>query len=355
MAASAIEFDIPNAEVQRQLRLRRPKPPTERAELLRFTHSYVRAQWLISQGRLVAARQRGRPQDDASSRLLRMAGDLRFSAKLRLIACLGAVNVLYRIGRFQAALRTLVESSRLVHSVRDDVLKARYHLALAWSHSRGSSGPTSDQATLKALRIASKFAESGGDRATLGLLAYRTSMYLTKKGRHLEAIDQLVQALQAYLLTENYEGVEACCVNIGSFVHRLGERYYAEARRWLLTGIAISRWMRIGLDGAHGEMIMGKLYIEGNRKPELSMRWLKRAERIAEQAGNQVSLADVKMVLALWHQKYGSRRDEIDTLIQALGMFRKLRKFDCKQKETYMAHKFSEVWQDVLTAINTEG
>ena len=354
MAASAIEFDIPISEVQRQLRLRRPKPPTERAELLRFTHSYVRAQWLISQGRLVVARQRGRSQDNAYSKLLRMAGDRRFSAKLRLIACLGAVDVLYRIGRFQAALRTLVESSRLVHSVRDDVLKARYHLALAWSHSRGSSGPVSDQATLKALRFASKFAESGGDRATLGLLAYRTSMYLTKKGRHLEAINQLLQALQAYLLTENYEGVEACCANIGSFVHRLGGHYYAEARRWLLTGIAISRWMRIGLDGAHGEMIMGKLYIEGNRQPGLSWRWLKKAERIAEQAGNQVSLADVKMVLALWHQKYGLRRDEIDTLIQALRMFRKLKKFDCKQKELYMAHKFPEVWQDVVTVVNTE-
>jgi hypothetical protein len=112
--------------------------------------------------------------------------------------------------------------------------------------------------------------------------------------------------------------------------------------------------MRIGLDGAHGEMILGKLYIEGNRQPGLSLRWLKKAERIAEQAGNQVSLADVKMVLALWHQKYGLRRDEIDTLIQALRMFRKLRKFDCTQKELYMAHKFPEVWQDVLTVVNTE-
>jgi hypothetical protein len=179
-------------------------------------------------------------------------------------------------------------------------------------------------------------------------------MYLTKKGHHLEAINQLLQALQAYLLTENYEGVEACCANIGSFVHRLGEEYYAEARRWLLTGIAISRWMRIGLDGAHGEMIMGKLYIEGGRQPGLAFRWLKRAERIAERAGNQVSLADVKMVWAFWHQQFGSRVDEIDNLIQALRMFRKLRKFDCKQKELYMAHKFPEVWQEVVRIVNTE-
>jgi tetratricopeptide (TPR) repeat protein len=354
MAGPSIEFDIPIAEVQRRLRLRLPKPSVARAELLRFTLSYVRAQWLVSQGRLVATRQRNRTQDNAYSLLLRMAGDRHFSAKLRLIACLGAVDVLYDLGRFQAALKTLLQSAGLVQSARDNVLAARYNLALAWSHSRGSSGPASDQATLKSLRTATARAEDGGDRATLGLLAYRTSMYLTKKGHHLEAINQMLQALQAYLLTENYEGVEACCANIGSFVHRLGEDYYAEARRWLLSGIAISRWMRIGLDGAHGEMIMGKLYIEGGHQPALAFRWLKRAERIAERAGNQVSLADVKMIWAFWHQQFGSRVDEIDNLIQALRMFRKLRKFDCKQKELYMAHKFPDVWQDVVRAVNAE-
>lgn len=355
IAASAIEFDIPIAEVQRQLRLRRPEPPAQRAELLRFTLSYVRAQWLVFQGRLVAVRQRDRSQDNAYSRLLRMAGDRRFSAKLRLIACLSAVDVLYRIGRFQAALRTLVQSSRLVHSVRDDVLKARYHLALAWSHSRGSSGPASDLATLKALRTASAYAEDGGDRATLGLLAYRTSMYLTKKGQHVEAIGQLLLALQAYLLTEDYDSIQACCAIIGSVVHRLGEEHYTEARRWLLAGIAIARWMKIGLDDAHAEMILGKIYVENGHQPALAKWWLMRAERIAERAGNQVSQADIKMVWALWHQKFGTRPDEKSALIQALQLFRTLRQFDCKQKEIYMARKFPEMWQEVLKTVNTKG
>jgi tetratricopeptide (TPR) repeat protein len=354
VAGPSIEFDLSIAEVQRQLRLRRPKPVEERAELLRFTLSYVRAQCLVFQGRLIAKRQRDTLRDNAYSRLLRMAGDRRFSAKLRLIACLGAVDVLYRLGRFQAALNTLLQSAGLVRSARDNVLEARYHLALAWSHSRGSSGPASDQATLKALSTASAHAEDGGDRATLGLLAYRTSMYLTKKGHHIEAINQLLQALQAYLLTENYDAVLACCANIGSFVHRLGKEYYAEARRWLLTGIAIARWMKIGFDDAHAGMILGKIYVDSGRQPALAWRWLKRAERIAEQAGNQVSLADVKMVLALWYRQFGSRLDEINTLIQALRIFRMLRKFDCKQKELYMAHKFPEVWQEVVRDVNTE-
>jgi hypothetical protein len=81
---------------------------------------------------------------------------------------------------------------------------------------------------------------------------------------------------------------------------------------------------------------------------------LKRAERIAERAGNHVSLADLKMVWAFWHQQFGSRMDKIDHLIQALRMFSRLRKFDCKQKELYMEHKFHEVWQEVVRALNTE-
>jgi len=46
--------------------------------------------------------------------------------------------------------------------------------------------------------------------------------------------------------------------------------------------------------------------------------------------------------------------DKIDHLIQALRMFSRLRKFDCKQKELYMEHKFHEVWQEVVRALNTE-
>ena len=60
------------------------------------------------------------------------------------------------------------------------------------------------------------------------------------------------------------------------------------------------------------------------------------------------------MVLALWHQKFGTRPDEKSTLIQALRQFRTLRQFDCKQKEMYMARKFPEMWHEVLTTVNTE-
>jgi len=56
--------------------------------------------------------------------------------------------------------------------------------------------------------------------------------------------------------------MQAYCGDVGNVIHRLGPKHYKEASSWLLLGIAIARWMKIGRDDAHGEMIMGKIYTE---------------------------------------------------------------------------------------------
>jgi len=242
----------------------------------------------------------------------------------------------------------LMENHRLAEAVGDRVLKAHFYLALAWSHQRGASGTVTNGATERALSAARDFAENSGDRASLGLLAYRTSGYLTKKGKHEESISQLLYAVEAALVTGNYDGLQAYCNDVGSVIQRLGPKFYPEARCWLLLGIAIARWMKIGRDDAHGEMILGKIYTELGKKPKLARFWLQRAEQIAQHSGNQVNHADVKMVWTFWHQRFGTRKDQVETLVQALLIFRSLRDFDCRQKERYMARKFPSVWQDVI-------
>ena len=353
LAPSAITFDSPVDEIAKRLRLNRPGRGTDSDQLLRFTLSYSRAQWLVFQGRLVATQEKRRGVDTAYERLLRLAGDSGYIPRLRLMACLAAVRVLFRLGRFQAARKTLAANSRLVEAADDRVLTAHYHLALAWSHMRGSSGGTSNRASEKALSAAREYAEDSGDRGSTGLLAFYTSMYLTKKGKHRESIEQLLQAVEAALITGNYDAVQAYCGDVGSVIHRLGPKHYKEARSWLLLGIAIARWMKIGRDDAHGEMILGKIYTELGKQPRLARFWLQRAERIAQRSGNQVNLADVKMVSAFWHQRFGTRKDQIETLGRALIMFRDLRDFDCRQKERYMARKFPSVWPDVIRFVES--
>jgi len=343
-----IEFDIPLGEVRKRLRLRRSPAAVHRDKLFRFTASYTRSQWLLFRGKLLSPKQ-DREAESAYKLLMSMASEQWFNPTLRLLARLGAGQVLFRLGRFGAARDTLLKTIPLAQRIPDRALKAQFYLALAWSYQRASSGPVSDRDVEKALTKATAYAEDSGDRAALGLLAHRTGGYLTKKGRHAESVNQYLLALEAFLITGNYDLVQASCGNLGSVIHRLGPAHYAEARRWLLLGTTIARWMRLGREDAHGEMILGKIHTErGNRAKAYVL--LKRAERIAERSGNQLNLADVKMVWAFWHQKFGTSKDERDTLVNALRIFRRLKDFDSRQKEKYMARKFPEVWAEVIEA-----
>jgi tetratricopeptide (TPR) repeat protein len=348
--ALSISFDLPLPVVRQRLRLRSEgEVLIERKAMLHFAGSYARAQWLFFQGKLVRQSGKDALTDDAYDRLLRMAEDTHhgYSANLRLLASISAADVLYRIGRFRVAREALVEKKTLLRQTSDLSLKARFHLSLAWAYQRSSTGKSSDRAVESALNRANFYAENSGDRAALGLLAYRKAGYLTKKRRIDEAADSFVHALEAYLITGNYYGIQATCAEIGSVIHRLGRKQYDEARRWLLLSIAIARLMNVGREDAHAEMILGKIYVERN-KQHLSQLMLKRAERIADKAGNLVNLADVKMVWAFWYQCYGTEEEQIATLVEAVRLFRSLSEFDVPQKENYMRHRFSEVWPEVL-------
>jgi tetratricopeptide (TPR) repeat protein len=343
-----IRFDIPVAEVKKRLRVRDARPVTDRERLFSFTGSFTRAQYLVFRGKLIPAPQR-KNAESAYEILMRLANSQRFTPTLRLLARLNAAQVFFRLGQFGAARNMLVETSPLARRVADRGLKAQFYLALAWSYQRASTGAVSDRQVEEALGRAAACAEDSGDRAALGLLGHRTGGYLTKKGRHLESINQYLLALEAFLITGNYDYVQATCGNLGSVIHRLGPLHYEEACRWLQLGMEIARWMHLGREDAHGEMILAKIYLEkGYRRKAHDL--LTRAELIAKQAGNRLNLADIKMVWGLWHQKFGTRAEEIDSLVNALNIFRNLKDFDFKQKGKYMARKFPDVWEAVLRA-----
>jgi len=348
VAPSKIEFDIPISEIEKRLRIKRGDVELPREELRGFVFRYAHAQWLFNQGKLVPIGEQVQTDRGAFSEFLHLTSDQGFRPRLQLIACIAALRVLFRLGRFGAAHRTLAQHSKLARSVNDPVLKAQYFLAVAWSRQRGGSGTSSNRSVENALSSARAFAEDSGDRASLGLLAYRTGGFLTKKGRHEEAILQFLYAVESAIVTGNFDAAQSYCAEVGSVIHRLGPDFYREARAWLLLGITICRWMMLGRDDAHGEMILGKIYAEVGKQPNLARFWLRRAERIAERSGNQLNSADVKMIWAFWHQRFGSRQDLVKSLGSALTIFRSLREFDCRQKERYMARKFPSVWPDVL-------
>jgi hypothetical protein len=346
--ALSVGFDIPVFEVRKRLQLRpRPTSAAKREELLEFALSYTRAQWLYFQGRLIEQPLKKVTGDSAFEMLMGISRVRSYGPTLRLLALLSAVDVLYRLGSFGYARQALLQNASLLRRTPDLSLKARFYLKLAWAYQRASTGRRSDRAVEAALREGASHAENSGDRDSLGLLAHRTGGYLTKKRLYLEAVNQYILALEAYLITGNYDMVQATCGNLGSAMHRIGPDYYPEVRRWLLLSLAIARWMRLGRDDAHAEMILAKTYIENGQR--FKSQWLlRRAERIADRAGNRVNLADTLMVWGFWYQRFGTREQQIITLVKALGMFRGLTEFDVPQKERYMADSFPEIWQEVL-------
>lgn len=353
LAPAEITFDIPIPEAEDRLRLRGTQAPIPREELYRFTHSYARAQWLLFQGKLLPSKAPAGKEESAHGILALMADDETFCPRLRLLACIAAVRVQFQLGRFGAAKETLEDNVPLLKQVNDLVLNANYYLELAWSHQRSASGTESNRATEDAISRARGFAEKSGDRATFGRLAYRMSGFLTKRGKHLASVDQLLSAIEAALVIGNFYELQAYCNDLGSVIHRLGPRFYKEAQQWIILGLDIAHRMGIENDNPHGEVILGKTYTElGDAK--LARKWLRTAEKMAMESKNPVTLADTKMVWAFWYQRFGTRKDQINTLVEALRMFRKLRKFDCRQKERYMARKFPSVWPEVLAQLRAQ-
>jgi tetratricopeptide (TPR) repeat protein len=350
-----ISFDITRTEVQQRLHLHYESEATKKKEkMLEFTVWYVRAQRLFFRGRLSSQTDRKAQLSDSAFEKLRvMAEDKQYTVTLRLVACLAAVEVLFRLGKIRAARETLKQNQQLLRRVADQSLRAQFYLKVAWARQRASSGAESNRAVESALARASAYAENCGDRACLGGWAYRMAGYLTKLRRHSEAVNHLMFALEAHLITGNFHLVQSTCAQIGSIQHRLGAKHYDEARKWLLASILIARWMSIGRDDSHGELILGKIYIEQGKT--FQSKWiLDRAERVARKARNSINLADVKMVHALWHKRFGTRKEQIRILVEAVRIYRSLHEFDAAQKEKYMSRKFPDVWDEVLERVEAE-
>jgi hypothetical protein len=349
--ALSIRFDVPLNSARQKLNLDVcDEPMSQREELLRFALLYARAQSLFFRGSLLPHAKENGPKINARDLLMSLVRSKSYNPTLRSLACLAAAELQYRIGDIAEGLRILFANERLFKGTPDLSIKAQFYLKQAWRYQRASSGKTSDREVKRALGKAAAVASASGDRMSLGLLAYRTGLFLTKKAHHEEAISQLIMALEAFLITGNFDMVQSACGNIGSVIHRLGVARYEEARRWLLTSMAIARWTDVGRDDAHAEMILGKIYVE-SKKPKKRLSWLllKRAERIAAHAGNAINLADTKMVQGFWHKRFGnSRKQYVATLAEALRVFESLPLFDRRQKKKYMAQSFEKVWDDAL-------
>ena len=351
VAPSKVAFDIPLDEVRRRLRLVDAAAIGSQDVYRQFTWRYVQAQTFIYEGRL---RSQGQEQKTSAYRICRqLAAWTRCPTNLRLLACIAAVNVQYRLGLFETAGQTLRSYRSLFKRATDESLKSRFYLAISWGQHRRASGAEANMRTESGLNAAAAFAGAAGDRTALGELSERIGGFHTKNGRHRESINTYLQALEYFLVAGNFDRVQACCCNIGSIMHRLDLPYYREARAWLYLSLRISHWMHLGRDGAHAEVILAKINIEENRR-QSARRWIQKAFRVAQNAPNPLDYADATLIDALWHQSFGKLDAEKQSLIEAVVRYRSLHNFNLAQKENYIKHKFPTIWKEVFEKAQAE-
>jgi tetratricopeptide (TPR) repeat protein len=371
LPAREIAFDVPVDKFVEEISPRRPDYARTRDSLLRFTEKYCRAESLFLQGWLVTmsrGRDRQKMLDAAGRRLAAwdeycaLARDDSFDASLRLLANLGAIRVMDRLGSFATVSARLRDCGALLKKVSDPGLVARYWITKARRDCRGTE--TSYQNALKAFAKAKGLSAKTRDLNLIGAIKDREGLLaLAKTQRRIEktkrpfnardytdyaqALTCLLEGLEARLLTENYDAIQASCFNIGNTLHRMGKQHLKEAEQWIRLSIDICKWMNLGRYEGISEIILAKIALESGDLPGFE-HWIKKGESVAANVGNAVDLYTSHIVRALYYQRQDQRKEAIEHLAQARDLYMNLSEYDRKTQERYVRRKFSDLWDEVL-------
>jgi len=343
LSPEAVRFDVPLETVAKRLGKTQPVHLNKKTLLL-FTERYSRAMSLLLTGRLSPnPRTKKRQQENAWDAFCALAEQSGLDARLRLMANLAAVRVLDSLGKFQAAASTLDECETLVKSVRDSAVAAKFFFANAWRYYRDGDHGAIDQNLTRAKALSAQSADS----ALTGTSADREGLYLSAKGKYDEALTCLLQGLDARLLTENFDAIQASCFNIGNTLHRMGEHYYGEAEQWLKLCVNICKWMHLGRYDALSEIILAKVTLESG-KTRSYLKWIKEAEKLTEQARNTTDMLWCHIIRAFYFQKQKKFEDAVKHLVNARRIYLGKQDFDQASLDTYLARKFPELWDEVV-------
>ncbi|MGH9765440.1 MAG: hypothetical protein ACREAC_31790, partial [Blastocatellia bacterium] len=113
----SISFDVALDDARAQVGVANAKPPN-RKQLLQFTEKYSRATSLFMEGYLsFDMHVRAKHQESALAGFSSLARQAGLDARLRVLAQLGAIRVLDRLGRYETVADRLDECKKLVRQV----------------------------------------------------------------------------------------------------------------------------------------------------------------------------------------------------------------------------------------------
>ncbi|MGH9829231.1 MAG: hypothetical protein ACREDR_38930, partial [Blastocatellia bacterium] len=266
-------------------------------------------------------------------------------ARLRVLAQLGAIRVLDRLGRYETVADRLDECKKLVRQVSDPVVAARFFLVNARRYQR-----LRDESWFQEnLALARKFAAKSPESLILGGCADQEGVHIAAQDKNKEALLYLIEGLNARLPTENFEAIQASCFNIGNTLHRMGERHYPEAQAWLELCANISSWMHLGRYEALAEIILAKIAVDLSNTEQYG-KWIEAAEEITARTHNATDQIWCHVIRAMDAQRAGNERSSVDHLVRARAIYTAQKENAHRTLDAYLSRKFPEVWNDVVKA-----
>jgi tetratricopeptide (TPR) repeat protein len=274
---------------------------------------------------------------------------------LRLLAYLTAAKVLDRLGRLEGAVKNLDDCESMVRRTENAAIKARFHLARSLHFYRAGKYKQCRESIELAASQSTGFADlilAGAIADRRGILASAkySRKRLSRKEEQLryeEALDFLLQGLEARLLTENYDVIQASCFNIGNTLYRMGPEHLKEAVEWIELSAKICKSMQVGRYEAIAEIMLAKFAYDSG-KYKLFLRWLSEAERIVEQADNALDRFRCFGLRALDAQRQGNLKATKQFLVQARRLYFEKPEFDWGYWDSYFERHFPEVWPNVV-------
>lgn len=348
---TAIHFDVPLSRVATSLGCSHRNERLYREKLLRFTQLYSRASILLFKGKLNPKQRRKGARLEISA----LAGDRSMPPDLRLLAYLTAAKVLDRLGRLEGAMKNLDDCESMVRRTENPAMKARFYLARSlhfyragkYKQCKESIELAASQSTgFSDLILAGAIADRRGILASANYSRKRLSRK-EEQLRYEEALDFLLQGLEARLLTENYDVIQASCFNIGNTLYRMGPEYLKEAVEWIELSAKICKSMQVGRYEAIAEIMLAKFAYDSG-KYKLFLRWLSEAERIVEQADNVLDRFRCFGLRALDAQRQGNLKATKQFLVQARRLYFEKPEFDWGYWDSYFERRFPEIWLNVV-------
>ena len=337
LAANRIHADVPWQDVRASLGsivAGSSNPVEDRLRLFEFVEDAWKSHAALNEGKLRAAERSCR---SASGRMV--------SEELRAFAAYNLAKTLERRGQYDAARQIVDESAGALGrgpQVRWPL--AKLLVLSAWLHFRANNLPQAERHYQRALQLI----EPRGDNQLLGEIYNGLGLIAARERRHAEAEALFERALERWILSEHFYGIQAIYFNLARVSSALGDRLwehgypadsrgpYLQALMWIKQCMSLCARLAIADDVSDDRILLSHVHRRlGNSV--LALKAATEARDNSVRAGNERCIALACREIAIAYIDRGDERQALEAVEECertvgLKSLRFLRKADLMRR-----------------------